>query len=308
LGYLFHFKDPIRLFFPCLKIILRSDFFLLYFIIWFNKINILLVFFLILYFINFVTNERRTMKRWTASELRILKKRYPEKGAKYVSKRTGHPVPSVVAKANVLGIRSGSIQRWTQFEINYLLKNYGKKPVDSIARSLKRNIQSVDNKARLLKIHIPAPKKWSEEDFIKLRELWTDKKYSIDEVAEKLGKTRAATHFQAWKMGLRRPQVWRFWTDEETKYLKKNYKKKSYQVMANELGMTRFAVLQKANRLGLKVKRSPRPWTEEEDDYIRQHYRKIPSREIAETLNRPLDSIINRAGPLGISRPKGKKK
>ena len=163
---------------------------------------------------------------WTKNHLKILKKQYSAKGAKYVAKKTGHPVYSVVAKANSLGVFSGSLRRWTQFEVNYLLKNYSTKSVDSIARSLKRNKSSVENKARQLDIYVPKPKKWTEEQLKLLKELWTNEKYSIDDVAAKLNKTRPATHFQAWKMGLRRPQLWHFWTKEETKYLKKNFKKK----------------------------------------------------------------------------------
>lgn len=245
---------------------------------------------------------------WTNKELKILKKRYAEKGAKYVAKRTGRSFQSVTVKAGALGLKSGSIRRWKQFDINYLLNNYANKPVDSIGRTLKRSPQSVATKIRQLKLPVPKkPKKWSEEDLDLLRKLWNDKKYSIDDVAAKLNKTRAATHFQAWKMGLRRPQVWRFWTKEEITYLRKNYKKKFYHEIAKDLGMTKYAILQKARRLGLRLKQSPRPWTAADDEYIRQNYRKIPTREIAEKLNRSLDGIINRAGPLGISRKKVKK-
>ena len=154
--------------------------------------------------------------------------------------------------------------------------------------------------------HVPKPKKWSEEELNLLRQLWTDKSFSIDEVAAKLNKTRPATHFQAWKMGLRRPQVWHFWTQEETQYLKKNFKKKSHAEIAKDLGMTKIAVFHKAIKLGLRLKRAPHPWTEADDEYIRQNYRKIPTREIAQKLDRSLDAIINRAGPLGISRRKRK--
>jgi hypothetical protein len=116
--------------------------------------------------------------------------------------------------------------------VNYLLKNYLIKRADSIARTLKRSKSSVDNKARQLKIYVPKPKKWTEEELNLLRQLWTDKQFSIDEVAAKLKKTRPATHFQAWKMGLRRPQVWHFWTKEETQYLRRHFKKKSYPQIA----------------------------------------------------------------------------
>jgi len=136
-------------------------------------------------------------KAWTNSSLRILKKRYSIRGAKYVAKRTGHPVYSVIAKANKIGLRSGSLRRWKQFEVNYLLNNYANKPVDSIARTLRRSQLSVNNKARQLKIFVPKPRKWSEEELNLLRKLWSDKRFSIDEVAAKLNKTRAAAHYQA---------------------------------------------------------------------------------------------------------------
>src|SRR4030095_10790777 len=244
---------------------------------------------------------------WENKDLRILKKRYSTRGAKYVAKRTGHPISSVVIKAKALGVHAGSLRRWKQFEVNYVLNNSPQKPVDSIARTLKRSPLSVNNKARQLKIFVPKPKKWSEEELNLLKKLWIDKKYSIDEVAAKLNKPRAATHYQAWNMGLRRPEVWRFWTKEQISYLRKTYKKKTYTQIAKDLGMSRIAVFQKARRMGLKLRQTPRRWTQADDDYIRQNYRKIPTREIAQKLNRSLDAIINRAGPLGISRKKVKK-
>jgi len=194
-------------------------------------------------------------KLWTRSELNILKKRYTEKGASYVAKKTGHPIHSVVAKANSLGIHSGALRRWSQFELNYILKNYSNKPSDSIARSLKRTVASVDNKARQLDIYVPKPKKWSPQQIEMLKQLWPDKKYSIDDVAAKLNKTRPATHYQAWKMGLRRPQVWKFWTKEEVKYLKKNYKKKTYVQIAKELDRSLDAIINRAGPLGISRKK-----------------------------------------------------
>ncbi len=164
----------------------------------------------------------------------------------------------------------------------------------------------MENKARQLDIYVPKPKRWSADELNMLKKLWVDKNYSIDEVAAKLNKTRAAAHFQAYKMGLRRPEVWKFWNLEQVQFLKKNYKKKTYVQIAKELGMTRIAVFQKARRMGLKLRNTPKPWTEADDEYIRQNYRKIKTRLIAEKLGRSLDSVINRAGPLGISN-KGQK-
>lgn len=89
--------------------------------------------------------------------------------------------------------------------------------------------------------------------------MWVDRRYSIDEIAEKLHKSRPSTHYQAWKMGLRRPQVWKFWTKEETRYLKKNYKKKTYEQIARDLGMTRNAVSLRAQHIGLRKQKAGRP-------------------------------------------------
>lgn len=245
-------------------------------------------------------------KPWTKSELSILKKWYSEKGAKYVSKRTGHPLSSVVMRAKTLGVSSGAVRRWNLFEKNYILKNYPAKSIESIARTLKRSPASVTNKTRQLKIFVPKPKKWNSKKRWLLKTLWTDKNYSIAEVAAKLNKTTCAVHYKAFKMGLRRPEVWRFWTKEQVTYLKKNYKKKTYAKIASELGMTRTAVFQKARRMGLRHRGTPRAWTADEDRYLTDNYRKIPTRDIAEKLGRSLDNVINRAGPLGISRKKSK--
>ena len=104
------------------------------------------------------------MNRWTTEELKILKKHYAAKGAKYVSERTGHPIPSVVVKAKTVGVRSAFIRRWKEWEINYLRRSYLNKPIESISRTLKRTPSSVFNKARLLELFVAKPNKWSKED------------------------------------------------------------------------------------------------------------------------------------------------
>jgi len=247
------------------------------------------------------------MNRWTKPHLGILKRNYSTKGAKYVSKKTGHPVTSVVIKANSLGIKSASIRRWTEFELNYILKNYGTKKPDSIARSLKRTLISVENKARYLKIYVPKPtKKWPEADVEMLKKLWADKNISMEEAARRLNKTRAAVHHQAWKMGLKRPGAPGFWSEEDTKFLKKNYKKKTYREIAETLGMTTVSVFKKAIRLGLRMRGAPVKWSEAENEYLRRNYGKLPVKEIAEKLNRSYESVITRAGLLGVTRKKTK--
>jgi hypothetical protein len=247
------------------------------------------------------------MNRWTKPHLGILKRNYPEKGAKYVSKKTGHSASSVTAKAKSLGIKSASIRRWTQFELNYIRKNYPAKSLDSIARSLKRSRQSVEGKARILKIYIPPPKKeWTEKEIELLKKLWADKNCSIDEAARRLNKTRGAVHFRAWSMGLRRPEKWRFWSEEQTRYLRKNYKKKPLSQIAKDLGVTKSSLFHKASRMGFRLKRSPRAWTKTEDDYIRQNYLNMLSREIGEKLDRSADVIMNRAKILGLRKVKKK--
>jgi hypothetical protein len=261
-----------------------------------------LEFIMMMFYINFVTQGGH-MARWTNNELKILKRQYSTKGSKYVAKRTGHPFSSVIIKAKELGLKSGAVKRWSDFELIYLRRNYPNKTTDS----LKRSESSVINMVIRLKLNTPMPKKWSEEELNKLKELWTDKTLSIDEIAAKLNKTRPSAHFQAWKMGLRRPQVWRFWTKEETQYLKKNYKKKTYKQIADYLGMTTAAVFTKAMRTGLRVRTAPRAWTEAEDEFMRQNYKKIPTRELAEKMNRTYDSVITRAGLIGITRHKKSK-
>ncbi|MEO8513820.1 MAG: hypothetical protein ABI543_09690 [Ignavibacteria bacterium] len=247
------------------------------------------------------------MAQWTKPHLGILKRNYSTKGAKYVSKKTGHPESSVVIKANSLGIKSASIRRWTEFELKYILKNYGMKKPDSIARSLKRSVISVESKARYLKIYVPKPtKKWPEAELVLLRKLWVDKKFSAEEVARKLNKTYSATHHQAWKMGLRRPGAPGFWSEEDTLYLRRNYKKKTYRQIAEKLGMTTVSVFKKALRLGLRLRGAPVKWKESDNEYIRSHYGKISAREIAGKLNRSYESIITRAGLLGVTRKKKK--
>jgi hypothetical protein len=192
-------------------------------------------------------------------------------------------------------------RRWREWEDNYLRKNYRHKKNSSISRSLSRSTSSIIARARVLKLIDYKPEQWTEEERNMLRELYPGNKYSIEQVAEKLNKSRSAVVWQAHKQRIKRPDRGHEWTKKEKDYLHKHFRTKTYKEIAEHLGLTESAVSHKVYRLGLKHQEKGRPWAEEEKEFIKQNYKKIPTKEIAHQLNRTVNSIITVVGKLGVS-------
>ncbi|RLG78532.1 MAG: hypothetical protein DRO14_00420 [Thermoprotei archaeon] len=90
------------------------------------------------------------MRRWSKEEIEVLRKVYPDAGAKKVAELIGRSVDSVVAKAKELGIRRKRKVVWTDEMVGFLVSNYNVMTMDEIAEYL--GVDSVDvlNKARQL--------------------------------------------------------------------------------------------------------------------------------------------------------------
>lgn len=162
-------------------------------------------------------------------------------------------------------------KKWTKAEVNYLKNNYKFKSNLSLAKALGRTIPSVAIKAKSLGLTgTPAPitpsintkttvfksKKvkqngWSKKEISFLKENYG--KLSVAEIAKELNRSAGSITGKAYWLNISfkapNKRSHRAWSNEEVKYLKENYGKKSYKVMAKYLKRSFDSVASKLNEI-----------------------------------------------------------
>lgn len=79
------------------------------------------------------------------------------------------------------------------------------------------------------------------------------------------------------------------WTEEDVKFLKRNYRTMLVREIASLIEKTIPQVRQKAQELGLRKKAYP--WTERELQYLENNYGLKPAAQIARTLKRSTNAL-----------------
>lgn len=122
--------------------------------------------------------------KWTQNERDYLRREYPDKKAKEVSKELGRSINSVYLKANELGIESNhtSGQRWTDTEVEFLKNNYKKKSIREIADNLDRSYKAIQAKADKLDLTENREVEINEKI---LKDLYIDEKMSPRQISQK---------------------------------------------------------------------------------------------------------------------------
>ena len=186
--------------------------------------------------------------KWTENEIEFVRKHYPRRGSSYVAGKLGRSRTSVAALTVRLGIRRSGFRKWKEWEVHYLQRHYRLKSIDSVARTLRRSVSAVQLKAGELGITAPGPALYSEQEKALIRELYSSGRATVAEIAQRLGRPATAIRSRIGRWGLRSPL---FWTQEEWKYVKKNYAKLSAGEIARTLGRSTHAVVHYATRHGL---------------------------------------------------------
>jgi hypothetical protein len=238
---------------------------------------------------------------WTNEEIKILRKYYRQKGAKYVAERLGRNHDTVMAKAAKLNVRYKGIRPWKAWEDNFLRRHYDDRKNVSIARTLKRSVPSITARAKKLNLSGARPSYWSEEDENILRTMYPDRRNSLASISRLINRSPYAILLKAQTLKLRRPQKDHMWTKEEHRYFVQHRKTKTYREIAQALGLTESAVGHHASRSGFQQRPAGRLWTDEEKEYVKQNYKVIPTKEIAAKLGRSVNAIIAMVCPLGVS-------
>jgi len=97
--------------------------------------------------------------------------------------------------------------------------------------------------------------------------------------------------------------VFRHWTKEEVRILKRHYTKMGAVGLMEKLDRTDRAITIKAHTLGL-LKKILRQWSEADVKRLKKYYPKMSSRKVAEKLGRTTRAIDIKASKLGLTKTK----
>lgn len=101
---------------------------------------------------------------------------------------------------------------------------------------------------------------------------------------------------------------YRVWTDEEEKFLIKNYGTMTSDDIAEHLNRDRQSVNGKAYRLRMKGKniygksQDAKIWTKEEEEYIKSNYGVMTTKALAEKLNTTYHLLYKKAEELNLTK------
>jgi hypothetical protein len=124
----------------------------------------------------------------------------------------------------------------------------------------------------------------------------------IGDIADRLGRTRAAVQTRIYELGLRRNST-QPWTEQDDSELSMRYGNEPTAAVAQSLGRSCSAVYARASILGLS-EANPPGWTQWEDAQLAEGYRRaIPIQQIAILIGRPLSGTASRASALGLRHP-----
>lgn len=141
------------------------------------------------------------------------------------------------------------------------------------------------------------PRYWKKEDLDFLAENY--KRYSLDELAKKLGRTKASLKSVAQLKRIDRRRI--FWTNERIEQLRHLYLDldKSALECAKILGVAEATVIKQCRVCGFKKAKS---WTEEEDKFIIDNDSKYTVEELAKILKVSKTTLMGRRWTLGLTK------
>lgn len=91
------------------------------------------------------------------------------------------------------------------------------------------------------------------------------------------------------------------WTSEQTKYLIKNYKEKTYEEMSSVLNKTPKQIQSKVYILGLS-KRSDDWWSDYQIEFIKTYYQSLTYKEIGEKIGKSKSAVQSKIRKLGLKK------
>lgn len=186
----------------------------------------------------------------------------------------------IVKKENKKVVKPQEYKKWSTEEVEYLKKNYKLKSNFSLSKTLGRTIPSIAIKAKSLGLtakhgnsslqvitEVVKPLKaknfnrteWTKDEMKFLKENYG--KMPFAQMAEEMGRSIGSISGKAFWMKLStkkggNAKVRKAWTEEEIKYLKENYGKKSNKQLAKKLGRTFYSITSKFHAINGKNEES----------------------------------------------------
>lgn len=82
------------------------------------------------------------------------------------------------------------------------------------------------------------------------------------------------------------------WTDEQVRYLRANFRKKTAKEIGYHIGKSVDSVAYMAHRIGISKKREK--WTADEREFIKQHCFEMTIAQLADKLNKTPKAVANK--------------
>ncbi len=145
-----------------------------------------------------------------------------------------------------------------------------------------------------------AGRAWTARDLFELRT-----RYPLGEaevIAQEQGRSVAAVHTRAYKLGICR---YRRWTDDERALLKDRAGKESYRALARRLGRTYRSVKHEVLRLGLGGDWPRTEWTPARVAFLREHFSTMTAAQIGTALGVTEKAVVDKKHRLGLRRTRG---
>ena len=192
--------------------------------------------------------KRQAWLAWSKDEVKLLKKLYPDGGAREIAERTGRPLTSVRRRAYYMGIQAREYRRWSANEVQLLKELYRDETAQSIADKLGRTLEAVRSKARTIGLKQWCVHPWSRHEIALLKRLYPD--HNNRDIANELGRTVRAVARRARILGISEQR--NVWSKRELNLLKRLYPSKTAKQIAERIGRPAQATRKKIVLLGLK--------------------------------------------------------
>lgn len=212
---------------------------------------------------------KKPERNWTPQEKRLLTRFYSKIPNAEIAKRLNRTRSSVAARAGFQKLKRKRPPVYTEKEKNFIRENYLKMTNDQIAAKLKRSRSGI---ARMgMKLGLVGSEKKQQLVLKARKDLYTEEekefirknylKMTNKEIAEKLNRPGGSIFDVASGLGLTgshdKKQLWirgnteTHYTNDEKKFIRKNYLKMTNKQLAEKLGRTKSGIDQLALRLGL---------------------------------------------------------
>lgn len=247
--------------------------------------------------------------RWTNAENMRLRLLFPKCSVMSLPDEFGRTFEAIAAHARILGLKKDASKgyqgpdrtwrKWTRKDIDFLRKHHKSMSYPDIAAAMGRNRNSVAIECRRLGLKgFRKENGWTAEENERLKKIYRE--HSIEELAKIFGRSKNAILRKAKKLALSRKVS--TWTNEEIRYLTKNYMLMTSTQLAKRLKHPPQMIRVKANSLGIR-KRTQWHWTEKEIKYLRRYYKKKTIKSIAKKLGRNIIAVKRKARQTGFRPP-----